>query len=55
MISFDIQMFLSQAGRAGRRQEASMAVIIGQERALDIFYMKNPQKVSFLALAHAIS
>ncbi|KAG0560923.1 hypothetical protein KC19_9G025000 [Ceratodon purpureus] len=34
-----------QAGRAGRRQGASLAVIIGQERALDVFYMKNPKKL----------
>lgn len=34
-----------QAGRAGRREGASLAVIIGQERALDVFYMKNPQKL----------
>lgn len=37
--------FLSQAGRAGRRQGASLAVILGRERELDVFYMKNPQKV----------
>ncbi|KAG0622636.1 hypothetical protein M758_3G112500 [Ceratodon purpureus] len=34
-----------QAGRAGRRQGASLAVILGRERALDVFYMKNPKKL----------
>ncbi|XP_024381374.1 uncharacterized protein [Physcomitrium patens] len=34
-----------QAGRAGRRQGASLAVILGRERSLDVFYMKNPQKL----------
>lgn len=41
---------LSQAGRAGRRQGASLAVILGRERALDVFYMKNPKKVCILTV-----
>lgn len=34
-----------QAGRAGRRQGASLAIILGRERPFDVFYMKNPKKV----------
>lgn len=45
-----MNVFLFQAGRAGRRQGASLAVILGRERSLDVFYMKNPQKARVLAL-----
>lgn len=35
-----------QIGRAGRRQTASLAVIIGQQRPLDQHYMRHPDQAS---------
>ncbi|KAH8962094.1 hypothetical protein BDL97_05G084600 [Sphagnum fallax] len=42
-----------QAGRAGRRQGRSLAVIVAQGRPLDVFYMQNPQKLFERDVEHA--